>query len=170
MNGWQSIYVNPRLSFFFCGYLHFLCLPFCNDYGLRFFSFDATIHALFFLSFKSRANQLPRNRSKFIHHLLSFYIKYKFTNVNCMWFVWKISHLYLYLVKCSLKCKCNQANNGSNRESASAWSVSLNIGRGKHLSVERKEAIWNLFSFFQDEAERGRPRHKFIYKKVEKAL
>ena len=52
------------------------------------------------------------------------------------------------MVKCSLECKCNQANTGSNRESVSAWSVALNMGRGKHLSVERKEAIWNLFSFF----------------------
>ena len=24
----------------------FYCVPFCKDYGLRFFSFDATIHAL----------------------------------------------------------------------------------------------------------------------------
>ena len=117
-----------------------------------------------YLSFKSRANQFPRNRTKFIHHLLSFFIKYKSTNVNSMWFIWKFPTCIYILVKCSLKCKCNQANTGSNRESVSAWSVGLNMGRGKHLSVERKEAIWNLFSVFQDKAERGRPRHNLYMK------
>ena len=44
------------------------------------------------------------------------------------------------------------------------------MGRKKHVSVDSKEANWNLFHFFEDEAQRGRPRPKSIYKKIEKAL
>ena len=56
---------------------------------------------------------------------------------------------------------------GSNRESVA---VSFKMGRRKHLSLEDKQAIWNLHEYFQDEADRGRPRHKSIFKKIQRAL
>ena len=71
-----------------------------------------------------------------------------------------------FLVNVFFKCKLYQKATGSNRESLS---VGLKMGRKKHVSVDSKEAIWNLFQFFEDEAQRGRPRHKSIYKKIEKS-
>ena len=71
--------INPRLPSF-VGIFIFYVYRF--DYGLRFFFL--MLPYMPYLSFKSRANQLPRKRSKFIHHLLGFYIQYKFTNVNSM--------------------------------------------------------------------------------------
>ncbi len=44
------------------------------------------------------------------------------------------------------------------------------MGKNKKLSPDKKQAIWNLVSYFQQEADRGRPLEKSIYKKVKRAL
>ena len=56
---------------------------------------------------------------------------------------------------------------GSNPESVS---FALIMGRKQHLSLDTKQAIWNLYSFFNDEAQRGRSRYKSINRKIQSAL
>ena len=87
--------INPRLPSFMDTFIF---------YVYRFVKITDYVSSLLmlpympYLSFKSCANQLPRNRSKFIHHLLSFIMKYIY---KCQLYMinLKISHLYLYFGK-----------------------------------------------------------------------
>ena len=110
--------INPRLPSFMGTFIY---------YVYRFVKITDNLSSLLmlpyrpYLSFKSRANQLPRNRSKCIHHLLSFYIKYKFTNVNSMWFIWKSDRCQLLKKKSMHSDSAVSVQNGKLFVTFKAW-------------------------------------------------